>query len=173
MCMLYGIVLLYWLLALVLQCAYVVTKNHCVIYILFRLTMKMAGDVIDPTINPPDLKPALLPSVHLGLTITYTTLYSLLFLAVYLQLWMIYYYKHRRFSYQTVFLFLCLMWSGLRTTLFAFYFKDAEEANVLPTFFYWLLYCFPVCLQFLTLCLMVNFFGQVGLKTCNLCYFAL
>lgn len=119
------------------------------------------------TFSPPNLKPALLPSVHFGLTITYTVLYSLLFIIVYIQLWMIYHYRHKRFSFQTVFLFLCLLWAGLRTTLFSFYFNDAEEADVLPTFVYWLFYCFPVCLQFMTLCLLVEFFVQV--KICMVC----
>ena len=113
------------------------------------------------TLAPPTLQPALLPSVQLSLTILYTVLYGFLFAVVYIQLWMILYYKHRRLSYQTIFLFLCLFWSGLRTTLFSFYFKNAEEANMLPIFLYWLLYCFPVCLQFMTLCLLVIFFAQV------------
>ncbi|ELT91308.1 hypothetical protein CAPTEDRAFT_116436, partial [Capitella teleta] len=102
--------------------------------------------------------------VHLGLTIAYNVLYGSLFLTVYLQLWMILYYKHRRFSYQTVFLFLCLIWAGLRTTLFSFYFNNCLLANNLPVFFYWLLYCFPVVLQFITLSLLVVFFAQVVLR---------
>lgn len=116
------------------------------------------------TIVPPDLKPALPPNVHLSLTIVYMTLYGLLFFLIYIQLWMILYYKHRRFSYQSVFLFLCLIWAGLRTTLFSFYFKNCLLANKLSIFPYWLLYCFPVCLQFVTLCLLVLFFAQVVFK---------
>ena len=118
------------------------------------------------TVKPPDLKPAISPSVHLSLTIGYTVLYSCLFLIIYVQLWMILYYKHKRFSYQTVFLFLCLIWAGLRTTLFSFYFRNCVLANNLPIFFYWMLYCFPVVLQFITLCLLVLFFAQV-LYTAN------
>lgn len=109
----------------------------------------------------PTLKPALSPSVEINITIVYITLYALLFLFVYVQLWMIWYYRHKRFSYQTVFLFCCLVWSGLRTTLFSFYFEDCELANDLPISLYWLLYCFPVCLQFTMLCLLVLFFAQV------------
>ena len=109
----------------------------------------------------PTLKPALSPSVELNITIVYTAIYALLFLFVYAQLWMIWYYRHKRFSYQTVFLFCCLVWSGLRTTLFSFYYKDCDLANDLPMLLYWLLYCFPVCLQFTMLCLLVLFFAQV------------
>lgn len=114
-----------------------------------------------PAITPPSLKPASLPEVHLSLTIVYITLYSLLFLVVYVELWMILFYRHKRFSFQTVFLFLCLIWAGLRTTLFSFYFRNTSTANYLCTFFYWLLYCFPVCLQFFTLCLLVLFVAKV------------
>ena len=109
----------------------------------------------------PTVGPSLTPSTQLWLTILYIALYGLMFVFVYCQLWMIWYYRHKRFSYQTVFLFLCLLWTGLRTTLFSFYFKDCMLANKLPIFFYWLLYCFPVCLQFITLCLLVLFFAQV------------
>lgn len=108
--------------------------------------------------------PALAPSVELSVTIVFITIYALLFLFVYVQLWMIWYYRHKRFSYQTVFLFTCLVWSGLRTTLFSFYFNDCKVANQLPIMFYWLLYCFPVCLQFTMLCLLVLFFAQVVFK---------
>uniref|UniRef100_A0A4W5RWZ8 G protein-coupled receptor 137c n=1 Tax=Hucho hucho TaxID=62062 RepID=A0A4W5RWZ8_9TELE len=104
------------------------------------------------------------PSVELGLTIVYTVLYSLLFLFVYLQLWLILHYGHKRFSYQSVFLFLCLLWSALRTTLFSFYFKNVVQANQLQPLPYWLLYCFPVCLQFFTLCLLNLYFAQVMFK---------
>ncbi|XP_056623333.1 integral membrane protein GPR137C isoform X2 [Triplophysa dalaica] len=101
------------------------------------------------------------PSVQLGLTVLYTVLYSLLFAFVYLQLWLILHYGHKRFSYQTVFLFLCLLWSALRTTLFSFYFKNVVEANRLQPLPFWLLYCFPVCLQFFTLCLLNLYFTQI------------
>ncbi|ESO90132.1 hypothetical protein LOTGIDRAFT_192257, partial [Lottia gigantea] len=114
----------------------------------------------DIPVFPSPVNRALSPSVELSLTIAYIVLYGLLFLLVYCQLWMIWYYRHKRFSYQTVFLFLCLLWSGLRTTLFSFYFNDCDEANNLPGVIYWLLYCLPVCLQFVILCLLVLFFAQ-------------
>ncbi|XP_056238951.1 integral membrane protein GPR137 [Seriola aureovittata] len=113
---------------------------------------------------PVPLRPAVAPSVQLGFTILYTTLYSVLFLVVYVQLWLLYLYRHKRWSYQSVFLFLCLLWAALRTTLFSFYFCNALEANHLPVAVYWLLYCFPVCLQFFTFSLINLYFTQVLLK---------
>ncbi|XP_070819583.1 integral membrane protein GPR137 [Chaetodon trifascialis] len=117
------------------------------------------------TPSPPiPLRPAVAPSVQLGFTILYTTLYAGLFLVVYVQLWLLYLYRHKRWSYQSVFLFFCLLWAALRTTLFSFYFCNALEANHLPVAVYWLLYCFPVCLQFFTLSLINLYFTQVVLK---------
>ncbi|KAM8733755.1 integral membrane protein GPR137 isoform 1-T2 [Acanthopagrus schlegelii] len=117
------------------------------------------------TFPPPvPLHPAVAPSVELGFTILYTVLYGGLFLVVYTQLWLLYLYRHKRWSYQSVFLFLCLLWAALRTTLFSFYFRNAVEANHLPVAVYWLLYCFPVCLQFFTLSLINLYFTQVLLK---------
>lgn len=110
---------------------------------------------------PPTLSPAVPPYVKLSLTIAYTVFYSLLFVFIYIQLWLVLHYRHKRFSYQTVFLFLCLLWASLRTVLFSFYFKDFVTANSLSPFVFWLLYCFPVCLQFFTLTLMNLYFTQV------------
>ncbi|KAF7661460.1 hypothetical protein LDENG_00261490 [Lucifuga dentata] len=114
--------------------------------------------------SPVPLNPAVVPSVQLGFTILYTSLYAGLFLVVYFQLWLLYHYRHKRCSYQSIFLFLCLLWAALRTTLFSFYFHNALEANHLPVVVYWLLYCFPVCLQFFTLSLINLYFTQVLLK---------
>ncbi|XP_013382886.1 integral membrane protein GPR137B [Lingula anatina] len=110
------------------------------------------------------IQPALDAKVQLDLTVVYTVLYSLLFIFVYVQLWMIFWYRHKRLSYQTVFLFLCLIWSGIRTTLFSFYYKNYVLANTLSPVPYWILFCFPVCIQFITLCLLVLFFAQVCFK---------
>ncbi|XP_078069901.1 G protein-coupled receptor 137Ba [Mustelus asterias] len=112
----------------------------------------------------PTLSPAVPAFVKLGLTVVYTIFYSLLFVFVYVQLWLILHYRHKRFSYQTVFLFLCLLWAALRTILFSFYFRDFARANSLAPFAFWLLYCFPVCLQFFTLSLMNLYFTQVIFK---------
>ncbi|KAL0973705.1 hypothetical protein UPYG_G00209850 [Umbra pygmaea] len=113
---------------------------------------------------PYPLHPAVAPSVQLGVTIIYTTLYGSLFVVVYIQLWLLLLYRHKRWSYQSMFLFLCVLWAALRTTLFSFYFHNALQANHLPTALYWLLYCFPVCLQFFTLSLINLYFSQVLLK---------
>uniref|UniRef100_A0A3Q0RDX8 G protein-coupled receptor 137 n=1 Tax=Amphilophus citrinellus TaxID=61819 RepID=A0A3Q0RDX8_AMPCI len=128
--------------------------------------------------SPIPLDPAVAPSVQLGFTILYTTLYASLFVVVYVQLWLLYIYGHKRWSYQSGFLYLCLLWAALRTTLFSFYFYNALEANHLPVAVFWLLYCFPVCLQFFTLNLINLYFTQVswasrclygGLSTIFLC----
>lgn len=111
------------------------------------------------------LVPALPPAVTLGLTAAYTTLYALLFFSVYAQLWLVLLYGHKRLSYQTVFLALCLLWAALRTTLFSFYFRDTPRANRLGPLPFWLLYCCPVCLQFFTLTLMNLYFAQVTVVT--------
>lgn len=111
---------------------------------------------------PPTMAPAIPPYVKLGLTIAYTIFYSLLFAFVYAQLWLVLRYRHKRFSYQTAFLFLCLLWAALRALLFSFYFRDCVTANALGPFAFWLLYCFPVCLQFFTLSLMNLYCAQVS-----------
>uniref|UniRef100_A0A4W4DS32 G protein-coupled receptor 137Bb n=1 Tax=Electrophorus electricus TaxID=8005 RepID=A0A4W4DS32_ELEEL len=108
--------------------------------------------------------PAVPPYVKLGLTAAYTALYSFLFAFVYAQLWLVLRYRHKRFSYQTAFLFLCLLWAALRALLFSFYFRDCVTANALGPFTFWLLYCFPVCLQFFTLSLMNLYCAQVFFK---------
>ncbi|KAK6329581.1 hypothetical protein J4Q44_G00015590 [Coregonus suidteri] len=115
-------------------------------------------------LSPPTLTPAVPHYVKLGLTVVYTVFYSLLFLFIYLQLWMVLRYKHKRLSYQTVFLFLCLLWAALRAVLFSFYFGNFVTANTLAPFPFWLLYCSPVCLQFFTLSLMNLYFVQVVFK---------
>ncbi|XP_021122041.1 integral membrane protein GPR137B isoform X6 [Heterocephalus glaber] len=121
----------------------------------------------DPARNDslsPTLTPAVPPHVKLGLTVVYTVFYALLFAFIYAQLWLVLRYRHKRLSYQSVFLFLCLCWASLRTVLFSFYFRDFVAANSLGPFLFWLLYCFPVCLQFFTLTLMNLYFAQVIFK---------
>uniref|UniRef100_A0AAY4CPJ3 G protein-coupled receptor 137B n=1 Tax=Denticeps clupeoides TaxID=299321 RepID=A0AAY4CPJ3_9TELE len=116
------------------------------------------------SLPPPTLSPAVPPYVKLGLTVAYTVFYSLLFIFVYAQLWLVLRYRHKRLSYQTVFLFLCLLWAALRAVLFSFYFRDCVTANTLGPFTFWLLYCCPVCLQFFTLSLMNLYFAQVQIR---------
>lgn len=109
----------------------------------------------------PTAKPALPASVYMPLTIFLITFYAFLFVIVYVQLVLIWYYKHKRFSYQTSFLFLSLFWSALRIVLFSFYFNNADDANKLTFAFYYSLYCFPVFLQYSTLCLLAMYYGKV------------
>lgn len=126
------------------------------------------GDQVRLTANTmPTLRPSLSYATQLGLTITCIVIFSLLFLFVYVQLWMILYYKHKKRSYQTVFLLLCLIWAALRVTLFSFYFTDVIIANNLDPFSNWLLYSLPVVLQFTTLVLLVAFFSQVSVGSGN------
>ena len=106
--------------------------------------------------------PSVPKEVVFGLTIGYVVAYCLVYLIVYVQLWMILAYHHKRCSFQTAFLFLCLLWSGLRATLFTFYIQHPINGMELPMFVYWLLYCFPVCLQFFILTLLILYFGQVS-----------
>ncbi len=113
------------------------------------------------TIPFPTAKPALPANVYIPLTLLFIILYGLIFICVYIQLVLILYYKHKRFSYQTAFLFLALFWSALRIVLYSFYFNAAEEANRLFFIFYFCLYCLPVVLQFSMLCLLVLYYGQV------------
>ncbi|XP_056443253.1 G protein-coupled receptor 137Ba-like [Gadus chalcogrammus] len=112
----------------------------------------------------PTTSPAVPPVVKLGLTVVYTLFYTLLFGFVYAQLWLVLRYRHKRFSYQTAFLWLCLLWAALRALLFSFYFRDCGRANALGPLPFWLLYCLPVCLQFFTLSLMNLYCAQVYFK---------
>ena len=114
------------------------------------------------TVSVSSLSLSLPIGVRLSLTVVFTTLYALLFLLIYLQLILILVYKHKRLSYQSVFLFLCLLWAVLRTTLFSFYFNDSSKANNLNLGLQWLLYAFPIVLQFFTLSLLALYFSQVS-----------
>ncbi|CAG5133734.1 unnamed protein product [Candidula unifasciata] len=121
-------------------------------------------DATATAVYPPTLQPALPTTVQVSLTIVYIVMFSLIFILVYVQLWMIWYYRHKRLSHQTLFLFMCLVWAGLRTSLFSFYFNNCDEANNLSIPWYWILYSLPVCLQFSMLCLLLHFFAQVVFK---------
>ena len=107
--------------------------------------------------------PSIPANVRFGLTVFYVFAYCLIFMVVYIQLWMILCYHHKRCSFQTTFLYLCLLWSGLRATLFSFYILGNINGMDLPLIVYWFLYCFPVCLQFFILCLLNLYFALVSL----------
>ncbi|XP_029454183.1 integral membrane protein GPR137C isoform X2 [Rhinatrema bivittatum] len=111
-----------------------------------------------------NLKAIISWSVELGLTVVYIVLYFLLFLFAYLQLWLLLYYNQKRISYQSIFMFFCLLWASLRTVLFSFYLKNCAQVNDLQPFPHWLLYCFPVCLQFFSLCVLNLYFAQIIFK---------
>uniref|UniRef100_A0A3Q2XAL1 G protein-coupled receptor 137c n=1 Tax=Hippocampus comes TaxID=109280 RepID=A0A3Q2XAL1_HIPCM len=130
---------------------------------MFSTSKEVTSSLLSPVQEDPE-GDAISPALELSLTTAYTVLYSLLFGFVYLQLWLILHYGYKRFSYQTAFLFLCLLWAALRTTLFSFYFENAAQAMQLQPLAYWLLYCCPVCLQFFTLCLLNLYFWQVVFK---------
>lgn len=121
--------------------------------------------------GPQPLSPAVTPSVQLSFTLLYTLLYGALFLAAYVQLWLLLVLRHKRWSFQSGFLFLCSLWAALRTTLFSFYFRNAVQANHLQAALYWLLYCSPVCLQFFTFSLINLYFTQVLLKVREIFHF--
>ena len=122
-------------------------------------------------IYPPTLKPSVPIKVHLGLSAAFTSLYGLLFLLILWQLWLILHYGHRRVSYQSIFLFVCLVWAALRTTLFSFYFRNCSETNRMAPFFSWLFFAFPVFLQFFMLNILVLYFVQVPYSTNLLLFF--
>ncbi|XP_022790322.1 integral membrane protein GPR137B-like [Stylophora pistillata] len=115
--------------------------------------------------TPAIIVPGLSKTAYLALTIVFTTLYALLFLMIVVQLCLILYFKHRRLSYQSVFLFIYLFWAALRTTLFSFYFKNTTQTKQFSLFIRWLLYAFPIYLQFLTLSLLTLYLAKVVLRT--------
>lgn len=120
------------------------------------------------TINsttPAQIVPAISRTAHLSLAIVFTALYALLFLMILVQLYLILYFKHRRLSYQSVFLFIYLFWAALRTTLFSFYFNDTIKANSFGSFARWFLYALPIYLQFLTLSLLTLYLAKVSMST--------
>ena len=110
----------------------------------------------------PTESPALPADVYVPLTTILIIFYGFIFILSYIQLILIWYHKYKRFSYQTVLLFLVLIWSSLRIVLFSFYFKNAKEANMLIFIFYFFLYCLPVALQFCTFGVLVLYYGQVN-----------
>jgi hypothetical protein len=113
----------------------------------------------------PTESPALPAKVYVPLTTILIICYGILFMLAYIQLFLIWYHKHKRFSYQTSLLFLILFWSSLRITLFSFYFENAKDANRLIFIFYFCLYCLPVVLQFCAVSVLVLYYGQVRLRT--------
>ena len=100
--------------------------------------------------------------VHLGVTVTVTVLVALLFLAVYVQLMMVLCVGYKLISYQTVLLFDILIWAALRLTLYSFYFRCCHLIQQLSTGWGWLLVAFPSALQYISLAILVHYFGEVN-----------
>lgn len=113
--------------------------------------------------TPETISPAAVKTpIHLAVTVTVSLFVGILFVVVYLQLCMVIYYGYRLVSYQTVLLFDILLWAGLRLTLYSFYFFHCcELVTRLSPFFKWLLVAFPSALQFISLAILVHYFGQV------------
>lgn len=134
-------------------------KNILYLYLNRRRRRRMD---FSPTLPFPTAKPASSAKVYVPFTTIFLILYASIFVYSYIQLFLILYHKHKRFSYQTSLLFITLMWSSLRISLFSFYFENAKDANELLFIFYFILYCLPVVLQFCTLSLLVLYYGQVN-----------
>uniref|UniRef100_A0A8C8VHK1 G protein-coupled receptor 137C n=1 Tax=Pelusios castaneus TaxID=367368 RepID=A0A8C8VHK1_9SAUR len=109
-----------------------------------------------------ELPPAVPPSVELGLTVLHTALYASLFLFAYLQLWLLLCcYGGKRLSYRTLGLALCLLWAALRTVLFSCYLQPGPSPLRRQPVPHWLLFCFPGCLLFASLCLLTLYCAEV------------
>lgn len=101
--------------------------------------------------------------VHLSVTIAVSAMVGVLFAAVYVQLLMVICFGYKLISYQTVLLFDILLWAALRLTLYSFYYYHCcEVVNNLPVGWDWLLVAFPSTLQFVSLAVLVHYFGEVG-----------
>ena len=102
--------------------------------------------------------------IHLAVTITVTLFVGILFILVYIQLCMVICCGYRLVSYQSILLFDILLWAVLRLTLYSFYFYHCcELVERLPIFFEWLLVAFPSALQYVSLAILVHYFGEVSL----------
>lgn len=126
-------------------------------------------DLLSPSGGREGLEPANIITpidvgVHLGVTVTVTVLVALLFLAVYIQLMMVLCFGYKLISYQTVLLFDILIWAALRLALYSFYFRCCDLIKQLNTGWGWLLVAFPSALQYISLAILVHYFGEVIIK---------
>ena len=109
------------------------------------------------------------PALNLAVVIIITILVGILYILIYAQLMFILYRKlwFMLISYQTVFLFVNLLWASLRLTLYTFYFASGgpccDMVFKLPKILHWLLVNFPTFLQFFSLALLVHYFAGVSL----------
>lgn len=128
------------------------------------------------TSNSPDSPPwdtevpSIKPALRLSVVVTITILVAILYILIYVQLLFI--LKRRLWfmiiSYQTAFLFVNLLWASLRLSLYTIYFVSSKELVFdLPDTLHWLLVNFPTFLQFLSLALLVHYFGGVSFHLFN------
>ena len=107
--------------------------------------------------------------VHLAVIVTISVLVGILFAAVYVQLIMVICFGYKLVSYQTILLFNILLWAFLRLALYSFYFYHCcERVNSLPVGLKWLLVSFPAALQYVSLAVLVHYFGEVCLVKWNM-----
>ena len=109
------------------------------------------------------------PALSLAAVIVITILVGILYILIYTQLLFILYRKlwFMLISYQTMFLFVNLLWASLRLTLYTLYFASAgpccDMVFKMPKILHWLLVNLPTFLQFLSLALLVHYFAGVSL----------
>ena len=125
---------------------------------------ELARGELEATSSAPTLMTAspVATSIHLGVIVSITVMVALLFLFVYVQLAMVLCLGYKLFSYQTVLLFVILLWASLRLTLYStYYFHCCDLDEHLSAFPEWLLVSFPSALQFFSLAIIVHYYGQV------------
>lgn len=114
-----------------------------------------------------DENPSTKPALRLSVVVIVTILVGILYILIYVQLLFILWRRlwFMLISYQTAFLFVNLLWASLRLSLYTIYFASNGECCELvfdlPDTFHWLLVNFPTFLQFLSLALLVHYFGGV------------
>lgn len=112
------------------------------------------------------------PALSLSVVVVITILVGILYIIIYTQLMYILYRRlwFMLISYQTVFLFVNLLWASLRLMLYSLYFASSGPCCTmvfrLPNILHWLLVNFPTFLQFLSLALLVHYFAGVSF-VCN------
>ena len=145
-----------------------------------NVSLSLLVDAATVPPGPPQTEATLSPvqaplSVHYSVTMIVTVLVGILFLSVYVQLIMVICFGYKLLTYQTILLFDILLWAALRLTLYSFYFYHCCElvTRIMGTFEGWLLVSFPSFLQYVSLAVLVHYFGEVRLSLgrghCSLC----
>ncbi len=118
------------------------------------------------------IQPWILVTVNAWLAVLFMCLFALLFLYVFAQLWLNLLGGNKRFSYQSCFLFLSLIYAALRCWLFSFFLDGlcpVELAEQLPLLFVFL-YSFPPALLYALLCLLTVYFAFVCYSSLSSCF---